>query len=153
MQLCTVCYFLTRSCDRRLVRDIKEVAGEEWIPTGKLLVCDVPLKGCKVGTNVYVLRWKVRTSQESWIRDFRNKLRIKGGTTDGIKDPRGILKQRLLETTDIVCSWTKGPPKHKTLWICHDTPNAWNEWMIEKTVLSMDMVAVKEKYLDLQCLS
>ena len=73
-------YVLDRKSNRKLVRDVKVIAGEECAPQHKLVVCDLNIKSTVERKRPFVPRmkiWKLKDSVNSdkFLHTFHTKFR------------------------------------------------------------------------------
>ena len=133
-------YCLVRRTQRKLLKDVKVVPGEECITQHKPLVCDFKIKAKKSIKRKFVPRRKVWKLQDDAVKkDFLEKVveyRQSCKTASNVDGYWKVLKDSLLAASDDVCGWTKGPPRHKETWWWNDKVDdavkqkrkLWKEW-------------------------
>ena len=114
-------YFLVRKSNRGLVKDTKVIPSEECVQQHKLLISDFRLRGGKTLGRKYVPRRRVWKLKEKRIKEaFYGELSIcmeeQAAADSSVNEQYKALKGGLLKATDLVCGWTKGPPKHRVTW-------------------------------------
>ncbi|XP_065315504.1 uncharacterized protein LOC135924376 [Gordionus sp. m RMFG-2023] len=96
------------------------ISGEECINQYRLVVGDLTLKGARVTKRKFVPRLKVwKLKEESARRQFNIALAIREAEVaqaSGVNDKWEAIKKAWVMTTEEVCGWTKGPPRHKKTW-------------------------------------
>ena len=131
---------LVRKANRKLLRDVKVIAGEECAPQHKLVI---NIKSMIERKRPFVPRrkiWKLKDSEisDSFYTHFTQNLdKIDEADRNGnVESKWATLKDCLLEASDSVCGWTKGPVRRReTWWWNRDVDNAvkekrrlWKEW-------------------------
>lgn len=113
-------YFMVRKRDRKHVWDVKVIPSEECVQQHKLLVCDLRLGKLDLKRRVYVPRrkvWKLRNPEIK--RRFYEEIRTltaDNEINEGVNEQYTALKDNLLKATDLVCGWTRGPPRRRVTW-------------------------------------
>ncbi|XP_065319037.1 uncharacterized protein LOC135927029 [Gordionus sp. m RMFG-2023] len=102
------------------------ISAVDYLGTGRgmyksaLVVGDLTLKGARVTKRKFVPRLKVwKLKEESARRQFNIALAIREAEVaqaSGVNDKWEAMKKALVMTTEEVCGWTKGPPRHKETW-------------------------------------
>ncbi|CAK9296895.1 unnamed protein product [Gordionus sp. m RMFG-2023] len=86
----------------------------------RLVVGDLTLKGARVTKRKFVPRLKVwKLKEENARRQFNMALAIREAEVaqaSGVNDKWEAMKKAWVMTTEEVCGWTKGPPRHKETW-------------------------------------
>ena len=113
-------YILVRKSDRKVVKDVKVISGEECVSQHRLLVCDIVVKNAKEVKRKYRPRRKVwKLNDEHLVRHFSaavQKLASNKQCDDSVESTWATLRDSLLEATDETCEWTKGPTRHSQTW-------------------------------------
>ncbi|XP_057295456.1 uncharacterized protein LOC130623926 [Hydractinia symbiolongicarpus] len=114
-------YFLVRKSDKKVMKDVKVISGEERISQHRLLVCDIILKSVKEAKGKYRPCRKVRRLKEDIVaRQFSAKLQqlARNGQcdSDNVESTWTTLKNCLLEASVDTCGWMKGPARHRQTW-------------------------------------
>ena len=115
-------YILVRNADKKVVKDVKVIAGEEAAQQHRLLVCDVVVHLVKEVKKPFVPKRKVwKLKDNNTKAEFEDEFRMKSVDKEGsVEDLWGSLKEDLLASSDTTCGWTKGPPRHKVTWWWND---------------------------------
>ena len=117
---------MAKSKNRKFVKDVKVVPGEEVVQQHQLILCDIlmgPMKNCR---KIFFPKRKMWRLQETSIRnEFVSHFRDKSSTIDKSGNVKSMWKSHveeteLLESADTVCGWTKGPPRHSVTWWWND---------------------------------
>ena len=105
-------YILVRKSDRKVVKDVKVVSGEECVSQHRLLVCDIVVKNAKEVKRKYRPRRKVwKLNDEHLVRHFSaavQKLASNKQCDDSVERTWATLRDSLLEATDETCGGRKG---------------------------------------------
>ena len=133
-------YILVRNKDRKLVKDVKVIPGEEVASQHHIVVCDMKMKSCKEVRQPFIPKrkvWKLkeRVTEENFVAEIENvtqRVNVEGNVEDLWKS----MKEDLLTATDITCGWTKGPPRHRVTWwwnndvdlVIKRKRQLWKEW-------------------------
>jgi len=111
-------YILTRKEDRKFVRNVKVIAGEECVSQHRLLVCDIEIKGLREQKNVCGKKlkvWKLR--DETVKKSFQQEILSKDEGINQSADEAWIAaRDSLLKATERTCGRVKGPPRHLETW-------------------------------------
>ncbi len=107
-----------------MIKDVKVISGEEVAQQHQLLVCDLLVRAVKEVRKPFIPKrkvWRLKEDEirQKFVRTFRVKPQRKGQDAS-IEDLWDSLKDDLLATSDAVCGWTKGPPRHRVTWWCND---------------------------------
>ena len=127
-------YILVRNVDKKAVKDIKVISGEEVAQQHQLLISDLIVYLVKERKKPFVTKrkvWKLKEQVviEEFQNTFKNKCESSSGQDSNVEQLWSSLKDDLLGSTELTCGWTKGAARHRVTWW-------WNE--------RVD-VAVKEK--------
>ncbi|CAK9291527.1 unnamed protein product [Gordionus sp. m RMFG-2023] len=111
---------LLRRCDRCIVKNVKVIPGEECINQHRLVIGDLTFIGARITKRKFVPRLKVwKLKEESARRQFNMTLAIKEAEVaqaSEVNDKWEVMKKAWVMTTEEVCGWTKGSPRHKETW-------------------------------------
>lgn len=133
-------YVLVRRATRKLVKDVKVIAGEECAPQHRLVVCDLTLKTSREVKRPHVPRRKVWKLKEENIRQAFGAYvqeNLEGQEVSAsVEDKWSCLKKCLLDASDQTCGWTKGPHRRREVWWWNDQVDdaikekkrLWKEW-------------------------
>ncbi|XP_057306130.1 uncharacterized protein LOC130644510 [Hydractinia symbiolongicarpus] len=134
-------YFLVRKSDKKVVKDVKVISGEECVSQHRLLVCDIILKSVKEAKGKYRPRRKVwKLKEEIVARQFSAKVHQLAHNgqcdSDNVESTWTTSKNCLLEASDDTCGWTKGPARHRQTWwwnnevdqCIKEKRKLWKEW-------------------------
>ena len=117
-------YIMVRNKDKKFVKDVKVIPGEEVVQQHQLLVCDFKVDKVKMARKPFVPKRKVwKLKEEATKVEFLNKFRSKSEELNNrvsVNDIWNSIKSDLLESSDEVCGKTKGPPRHKVTWWWND---------------------------------
>ncbi|MBJ5695526.1 hypothetical protein JGG83_23020, partial [Salmonella enterica subsp. enterica serovar Derby] len=118
-------YILLRKTDRRKVRNIKVIPGEECVTQHHLVVEDfVTRKLQKKGKQLHAPRLRVWKLQDKNVQSrFAEALRAKGEAVTERSDVEAkweAMKSNWVKAAEEVCGWTKGAPRHKVTWWWND---------------------------------
>ncbi len=136
-------YILTRRRDRHLVVNTKSFPGEECTTQHKLVTSDMKIKARRTQKGKTIWRrkiWKLREPsarhrlRESLVKAYDDK---EGEIeTYDIERNWEFLRDNLLQATDQICGWCKGPARRKVTWWWNSSVDsaikakrqAWKEW-------------------------
>jgi hypothetical protein len=120
-------YILIRMSERKMLRDVKVIAGEACIPQHKLLVCVLELSECvRKKKVVFVERckvWKLKKEPETrgaFMEKLHARVEVHRERSSDIEIVWKDLRDCLLEVADEVCGRTKGIPRHEETWWWND---------------------------------
>ncbi|XP_065313843.1 uncharacterized protein LOC135923171 [Gordionus sp. m RMFG-2023] len=115
-----VCNTMFKKESEKLMTYKSVIPGEECINQHRLVVGDLTLKGARVTKRKFVPRLKVwKLKEENARRQFNKSLAIREAEVaqaSGVNDKWEAMKKAWVMTTEEVCGWTKGPPRHKETW-------------------------------------
>jgi len=117
--MCTMIdYILTRREDRKCVRNVKVIAGEECVSQHRLLVCDMELKELKEKKRVCSEKLKVWKLKDVTVKNlFQQEIVLQNEETDRSADEVWTeARDNLLKATEVTCGRVKGPPRHSETW-------------------------------------
>ena len=116
-------YILVRNTDKKFVKDVKVLAGEEVAQQHHLLVCSLVVHIGKEAKKSFTPKRKVWKLKDNITKtEFEDLFRTKSFTRDGsmedgnVEDLWASFVEDLLTSADTTCGWTKGPPRHKVTW-------------------------------------
>ena len=133
-------YFLVKGADLKTIKDVKVIGGEEVAQQHQLLICDLVVPMGKKKKKCFVSKRKVWKLKDNTTKEeFENLFRDKSGQPVDeatVEDLWTLLKNDLLETSNVTCGWTKGPPRHKVTWWWNNEVDTlirakrelWKEW-------------------------
>ena len=113
-------YILISRENRKLVRDVKVISGEEIAPQHRLVIGDLCLESPRVTKKTFVPRrktWKLKNGHTASV--FQTQF---SKAVEGVKEGQTVegkwarLKDNLLCAADETCGWTKGPSKRCETW-------------------------------------
>ena len=136
-------YILTRKSDRKSVRNVKVIGGEECTTQHKLLVADLEIYSSSLFSKPRVIPprlklWKLKEPEV--LNLYRNIVCESAQAFEYPKDPDSAwteIKSCLLAASDSACGWTSGnKPKRKDTWWWNDEVDfaikekrrLWKEW-------------------------
>ena len=100
-------YILVRKSDRKVVKDVKVVSGEEYVSQHRLLVCNIVVKNAKEVERKYRPRRKVwKLNDEHLVRHFSaavQQLASNKQCDDSVESTWATLRDSLLEATNETC--------------------------------------------------
>jgi len=109
-------YLLLRKCDRRIIRNVKVIAGEECVSQHRLLVGDVISSAPRKKKRMHIPRLKVWKLREPNVKQEFARLvterKDEVFEADNIESKWNAMKEVWQKATEQVCGWTKGPPRH-----------------------------------------
>ena len=117
-------YIMVKRSDRKFVKDVKVIAGEECALQHQLLVCDLTIKATKEAKKPFIPKrrvWKLKdaTVREEFLTGIRGQ--VSDTCPNGsVEDLWYSLKDSLLKVSDKVCGWTSKPPRHHITWWWND---------------------------------
>jgi len=150
----TIDYLMMRRRDRRMVTNVKIIAGEELVKQHRLLIGDYKIEGVKKSKRRFAPRLKVwKLKDETVGSTFANRVTMDAKRVSDAKDVNGkweVMKEVCLKATEETCGWTKGPPRHKETWwwneevskAVEEKRRCYKEW--QRTKNEQDMVTYKE---------
>ena len=113
-------YIMVRNKDRKFLKDVKVISGEEIVQQHQLLLSDIMVDSVKKSRNHFLPKRKVWKLRENLHKsDFENRFKNRSEETESggsVEELWEKLKVDLLGCCDEVCGWTKGPPRHKVTW-------------------------------------
>ena len=114
-------YFLVRRLDRKLVKDVKTIGGEECTLQHRLLVCDGRLSWSRRKRKPYIPRrraWKLRDRnvKEHFLRELLEMNLGNPMVGENVESCWNCLKEGLLRATEKTFGWSKGPARHEATW-------------------------------------
>lgn len=117
-------YIMVRSCDKKIVRDVKVIFGEEVAQQHQLLVCDLEVGLVRGVKKPFVPKrkvWKLRdgASRLDFQREFRDRFQ-ENDREASVDNLWKLLKVDLLASSDATCGWTRGRPRHRVTWWWND---------------------------------
>ena len=113
-------YILISRENRKLVRDVKVISGEEIAPQHRLVIGDLCLESPRATKKTFVPRrktWKLKNGHTASVfqtQFSKNVEGVKEGHT--VEGKWARLKDNLLHAADETCGWTKGPSKRRETW-------------------------------------
>ncbi|MBJ5627102.1 hypothetical protein JGG67_23050, partial [Salmonella enterica subsp. enterica serovar Derby] len=118
-------YILLRKADRRMVRNIKVIPGEECVTQHHLVVGDFVMRKLqKKGKQLHAPRLRVWKLQDKSVQSrFAEALRAKGEAVTERSDVEAkweAMKSNWVKAAEEVCGWTKGAPRHRATWWWND---------------------------------
>ncbi|MBJ5565721.1 hypothetical protein JGG61_23040, partial [Salmonella enterica subsp. enterica serovar London] len=118
-------YILLRKADRRMVKNIKVIPGEECVTQHHLVVGDFVMRKLqKKGKQLHPPRLRVWKLQDKNVQSrFAEALRAKGEAVTERSDVEAkweAMKSNWVKAAEEVCGWTKGAPRHRVTWWWND---------------------------------
>ena len=123
-------YMLMKTRDKKIVKDVKVIPGEEVFTQHKLVVCDLNIGIEREKKMLYIPKlkvWKLREAEAK--KEFVSCVEEQCLACDETDDVEGNwrkLKKILLDYTEKVCGRTKGPAQRKSTW--------WWDGKVEKVI-------------------
>jgi len=118
-------YLLLRRCDRRYIKNVKVIAGEECVSQHRLLVGDVVISSAprnKKRMHIPMLKvWKLR--EPNVKQEFPRLVTERKDEVfeaDNVESKWNATREVWQKATEQVCGWTKGPPRHSETWWWND---------------------------------
>ena len=142
-------YIMVRNKDRKRVRDVKVITGEEFAQHHQLLICYRIICAVKEVKKPFVPKRKVwrlneDTNTVEFKKEFQRLAQVSSQKTDvGIWKS---IKEDLLASSDTACVWTKGPPNHRVTWRWNDNVDIVKE--NRRLLKSWKQGGSKEDYLE-----
>ena len=133
-------YIMMKSRDKRFLKDVKVIPSEEVFSQHKLVVCDLSIRIKKEKTKPYIPKLKVWKLKDTEARkEFVSAVEercLDNEAVGSVEECWGKLKNVLIEATEKVCGWTKGPAQRKTtFWwdagvdhVIKEKRRLWKEW-------------------------
>ena len=120
-------YILVRAHDKKIIRDVKVIPGEEIFLQHRMVVCDLGICSERKKERPYVPKlkvWKLKDpdSREKFATSVTNQYETEG-QTDGVQPKWSQLKRLLHSSTEAECGWTKKPRKKRVTWWWNETVN------------------------------
>ena len=150
-------YILVRPSDKKMVRDVKVIPGEEAFTQHRLVVCDLTVKMEHSKKKPFVPQLKVWKLKEESVRtEFAHEFQKQHTTvinpTNPVEEGWTGIKQAYLNTTEKVCGRTKKPTKRKVTWwwskkvdeAVKEKRRLWKEW--KKGNCSKDQYNVAKEF-------
>jgi len=118
-------YLLLRGCDRRYIKNVNVIAGEEcvsqhWLLVGDVVISSVPRKRKRM----HIPRLKVWKLREPNVKQEFARLvtdrKDEVFEADNVESKWNAMKEVWQKATEQVCGWTKGPPRHSETWWWND---------------------------------
>ena len=113
-------YMLMKTRDKKILKDVKVIHGEEVFTQHKLVVCDLNKRIEREKKKLYIPKlkvWKLREAEAK--KEFVCCVEEQSLACDETDDVEGNwrkLKKILLDSTEKVCGSTKGPAQRKSTW-------------------------------------
>ena len=133
-------YILVRTKDRKFVRDVKVIPGEEVATQHHILVSTITVQSRVENKKPFVPKRKVwllkeQQEKESFVTEF-NEASTNRNENGSVEDLWNSLKVDLLGAADRTCGWTSGPPRHQVTWWWNNNVDLrikrkrdlWKEW-------------------------
>jgi len=111
-------YILTRMKDRKCIRNVKVIAGEECASQHRLLVCDMEIKELRERKRVCSEKFKVWKLKDATVKNlFQQEIALQDEQTNRSADKVWIeARDNLLRAAERTCGRVKGPPRHWETW-------------------------------------
>ena len=111
-------YIIVKGEDRKMLKNVKAIAGEEVVRQHKLVVCDMkmkPVKKQKVKWESKIKLWKLKDKEVK--EKYEQKLKESNMNEDAdVNKKWENMKGTMINVAEEVCGKTKGPPRHKETW-------------------------------------
>jgi len=150
----TIDYLLMRKCDKRMVTNVKVIAGEEVVSQHRLLIGDYKIEGMRKSKRKFVPRLRVWKLKDKNVGStFMEKVKLdtnRVSEATKVNAKWEVIKDVCLKATEETCGWTKGPPRHKETWWWNEEVSSaveekkryYKEW--RRTKNEQDMMIYKE---------
>ena len=117
-------FILTRNKERNVVKNVKVIAGEECVNQHRLIIADIFVRKGRKQRKKFIPKlkvWKLSDSNaqskfEKKISDHANEVE----KAESVESKWIAMKKAWLETSNEICGWTKGHPRHKETWWWND---------------------------------
>ena len=111
-------FIIVKGGNRKQIKNVKTIAGEEIARQHKIVVCDMEMKPVKKQKAQWKSRIKVWRLKEDEVKEkYENTLKNASMNAEGDANKKWEnMKEIMINAAEDACGKTKGPPRHQETW-------------------------------------